>query len=112
MDRATAAERSLQGRLAVEASWAKTADPSARTAPARAAFIRQFEDQVDPNRKLAPEERARRAEHARRAHFARMALRSAQARRRNRGAKRRDSGVNGGQGRARWVGAGLMDLAP
>jgi hypothetical protein len=79
--RSTAAERSLAGRLAVETSWANTADPSARTAPARKAFLDRFEHAVDPDGKLAPDERARRAEHARRAHFARLALLSHKARR-------------------------------
>jgi hypothetical protein len=88
---ATPGERSLQGRLAVETSWSRTRDPSARTAPAREAFMRQFDDQVDPDRKLAAGERAIRAEHARRAHFARMALRSAQVKRAKRAAAKRAS---------------------
>jgi hypothetical protein len=71
----------LRGRLAAETSWANTVDPSARTAPARAAFLDRFERQVDPDGVLDPTDRARRAEHARKAHFARLALRSAQARR-------------------------------
>ena len=77
----TPAQRSLRGRLAAATLWANTADPSARTAPARAAFLDRFERQVDPDGALTPEARARRAEHARKAHFARMALRSAKARR-------------------------------
>jgi hypothetical protein len=77
----TPEQRSLRGRLAAHESWAVTADPSARTAPARAAFLERFERQVDPDGVLDPAARARRAEHARKAHFARMALRSAQARR-------------------------------
>jgi hypothetical protein len=78
----TPAQRSLRGRLAAETSWANTVDPSARTAPARAAFLDRFERQVDPDGVLDPADRVRRAEHARKAHFARLALRSAQARRR------------------------------
>jgi hypothetical protein len=62
---------------------AKTADRSARTAPARAAQMSKFERDVDPDGALDPVERARRAESARKAHFTRMALRSAQARRRS-----------------------------
>ncbi|GAA5517761.1 hypothetical protein Lsed01_00171 [Demequina sediminis] len=42
--------------------------------------MRKFEDQVDPDRSLSPDERARRAEHARKAYFARLALKSAKAR--------------------------------
>jgi hypothetical protein len=52
------------------------------TAAARKEFLRRFEDQVDPERKLDPAERARRAEHAKKAHMARLALASAKARRR------------------------------
>jgi hypothetical protein len=75
------ADRSLIARLAAHESWANTADPSARTAPARRAMLDRFERQVDPDGVLAPAERARRAGHARKAYFARLALRSAQARR-------------------------------
>ena len=74
-------ERALIARLAAHESWAKTADRSARTAPARAALLSKFEREVDPDGVLAPAERVRRAEHARKAHFTRLALRSAQARR-------------------------------
>lgn len=75
-------DRVLQARIAAHTSWAKTPDRAARTANARAALATKFEQQVDPEGVLAPEERARRAEHARKAHFARLALKSAQARRR------------------------------
>jgi hypothetical protein len=81
----TPSERSLAARLAVHASWARTTDPAARTAKARAAFADRFEREVDPDGVLAPAERARRAAHARQAYFARLALRSAQARRRQGG---------------------------
>ena len=74
-------ELSLAGRIGAYASWARTADRSARTAPAREAFNRRFEDEVDPDRILDPATRAQRAEAARRAYYARMALQSAQARR-------------------------------
>lgn len=80
--RGTPAERKLQAKLAVHASWANTDDRAARTAPARAAFADRFERQVDPDGVLEPVERARRAEHARKAHFYALALKSAQARRR------------------------------
>jgi hypothetical protein len=75
------ADRSLIARLAAHESWANTADPSARTAPARRAMLDRFERQVDPDGVLSPAERARRAGHARKAYFVRLALRSAQARR-------------------------------
>jgi hypothetical protein len=76
------ADRSLIARLAAHESWANTADPSARTAPARRALLDRFEREVDPDSLLSPAERARRAGHARKAYFARLALRSAQTRRR------------------------------
>jgi len=44
-------------------------------------MLDKFEDQVDPEGKLSPPERAIRAEHARIAHFKRLSLKSAQARR-------------------------------
>jgi hypothetical protein len=56
------------GKIGGLTSWSKTADRSARTAPARAAFLARFEDAPDP-------------EAARRASFNRLALRSAEARR-------------------------------
>lgn len=74
-------ELSLAGRKGAYVSWANTADRAARTAPARTAFDRRFEDQVDPDRILTPEDRARRAAAARKAYFADLALKSAQARR-------------------------------
>jgi hypothetical protein len=50
------------------------------TQPARQAFDRRFEQQVDPDGVLSPVERQRRALAARRAYFTKLALRSAQAR--------------------------------
>jgi len=91
----TAAQRSLRSKLAAHTKWALTADPAAATAPARAAFLNRFEQQVDPDGTLPPEERARRAEHLRKAHFTRMALASARARRR-----RKRTAVVGIRGRA------------
>ncbi len=76
-----AASRTLIARLGAHESWAHTPDRSARTAPAREAFNDRFEREVDPERVLPPEERARRAEHARKAYFTRLALASAKARR-------------------------------
>lgn len=77
----TPAQRALHARLASHSRWAKTADPAAATAPARAAFLDRFERQVDPDGTLPPEERRRRAEHARKAYFLRLAMASAKARR-------------------------------
>lgn len=77
----TPAERSLRARLAAHTLHSQV-DPTEHTAPARAAFLARFEDQVDPDRVLPEFERRRRAEHAKKAYFARLALKSAQARRR------------------------------
>jgi hypothetical protein len=54
--------------IAAEISCARTYDRSARTRPAREAFLKRFEREVDPENKLAPDERRRRAEHTKRAH--------------------------------------------
>lgn len=77
----TPSERALVARLAAHESWAKTPDRTARTQPGRDALRLKFEQQVDPDGTLAPDERARRAEHARKAYFTRLALKSAQSRR-------------------------------
>jgi hypothetical protein len=61
--------KDMRARIAAEISWSRTADRSARTRPARQAFLKRFEQQVDPDGKLSPDERARRAEHARRAYM-------------------------------------------
>lgn len=74
-------DRSLVARIAAHESWARTGDRARRTAPARAAFLKRFEAEVDPDGTLDPAERATRAEHAYKAHMARIALKSAQARR-------------------------------
>ena len=49
--------------------------------PAVPRFLARFEADVDPDGRLDPEERRRRAEHARSAYFARLALASVSARR-------------------------------
>jgi hypothetical protein len=64
--------KNIDARIAAEISWARTPDRSARTRPAREAFLRRFEDEVDHDRKLPPDERARRASHALRAHMLRL----------------------------------------
>ena len=64
----TPEQRALVAKIAAHEKWARTADPSAATAAARAAFLDRFERQVDPDGTLPPAERARRAEHARKAY--------------------------------------------
>lgn len=76
----TASQRTLRAQIAAYESWANTADPAKRTAPARRGFMARFEDQVDPERKLPHEERQRRAEAAMKAHMQRLALKSSRAR--------------------------------
>ncbi len=70
---------SLAGRIGAFTVHARY-DSRELTKPARAAFLRTFEQEVDPEGVLEPEERARRAAAARKAHFARMAYESAKRR--------------------------------
>lgn len=72
----------IRGRLGAYQKWARTADRTEATAPARTAFLARFEAEVDPEGILSPAERERRAGWARRAYFTRLALASAKARRR------------------------------
>ena len=51
------------------------------TQPARDGFLRRFLEEADPDGRLSPAERHRRAESLLKGHMARLALRSAQARR-------------------------------
>ena len=69
-------ERRLQAQIRAHASWGRTTDRAARTAPARAALAQKFLDEAegDPVR----------AESLRRAYYASLALKSAQARRKAR----------------------------
>lgn len=73
-------EASLRGRIGAHAQHAKW-DSRETTAKARATFLARFEQQVDPDGELSPEERRVRALSARKAYFARLALLSARARR-------------------------------
>lgn len=72
--------RNLPHWIAANARAART-NGREQTAPARAAFIGNWERVVDPNGVLAPEERARRAKAALKEHMLRLALHSAQKRR-------------------------------
>ena len=75
--------KNINARIAAEISWALTSDRSARTRPAREAFLKRFDREVDPDGKLPPEERRRRAEHALRAHMLRLRKRTLTVRRTN-----------------------------
>ena len=92
----TPTERTLRARLAAHALHSKVEDPAAHTAPARKAFLRRFELEVDPDGTLDPAERSRRAAHARQAYMTRMALRSAKARRLRSEATNNPTADNGG----------------
>lgn len=81
----TPSERSLRARLAAHTLHA-THDSRELTKSAREAFLKRFEDQVDPDRTLPEAERLRRAEQARKAYFTSLALKSARARRKVGGA--------------------------
>lgn len=72
--------RALIGRMAANRRWAFEPDRTAATAPARAGMDKRFEDQVDPDRILTPQERAKRVTNLKRAHFSELALKSAKAR--------------------------------
>jgi hypothetical protein len=73
--------KDINRRIAAEISWARTNDRLARTRPAREAFLKRFEIEVDPDGTLSLEERQKRAEHAKRAYMLQLAKRSAAARR-------------------------------
>ena len=83
----TPAERVLRARLAAHTLHARV-DSREHTKPARKAFLDRFENEVDPDRTLPRKERLRRAEQAKKAYFTRLALKSVQARRRDRGLER------------------------
>lgn len=70
----TAKQRSQRARLAASARWSRH-DGHQGTQAARDAFLARFELQVDPEGRLDPETRAKRAEHAKREHFTRLAMR-------------------------------------
>lgn len=77
----TPAQRALRAKLAVNTSWAKTEDRTARTAPGRAAADARFERQVrEQFPDMADDEVMKRAEAARAAHYQRMQFNSARTR--------------------------------
>ena len=77
----TSAERSMRCRTAALKSWASTEDWTARSMGGVRGAWRKYEDQVDPDRKLSPQMRAKRAEAARRAHMTELSRKAAIARR-------------------------------
>lgn len=79
-DPLTPAERSLRGRMGAYVVHARY-DPRQTTAPARAAFLKRFVDEVDLDRVLPEPERLRRAASARKAYFTRLAFLASRRRR-------------------------------
>lgn len=73
-------DRKTIASIAALTRWAHE-DPAAQAERASRNIDKRFDDLVDPNRELSPDERARRAARAKTAHFKRLALKSAQARR-------------------------------
>ncbi len=69
----TPEERTLRARVAAHTLHSST-DPRETTAAGRAAFLRKFEEQVDPEGILPEDERKRRADQAMKAHMSRLAL--------------------------------------
>jgi hypothetical protein len=76
--------KDVNKQIAAQVSWSRTADRSARTRPARQAFLSRFEREVDPDGLLPPAERNRRAHYALRAHMLRLAKRSVAVRKQSR----------------------------
>jgi hypothetical protein len=76
----TPEQRALRAHIAAYSLHAQH-DPKETTKAGRAAFLRRFEVQVDPDETLKPDERQRRAQAALRAHMSRLALASSRARR-------------------------------
>jgi hypothetical protein len=89
-DRLTRQQRQLRGRVGGLLMHARNG-ADANLPGARAAFMRRFLDEVDPDRTLPEAERERRADMARRGYFTQLAYRSslARSRRAERGALRR-----------------------
>jgi hypothetical protein len=73
-------QRTLRAQIAANTRWSRE-DPKEGTRPARAAYERRFELEVDPYGTLPEAERKRRAAAAMRAHMQRLALASSRARR-------------------------------
>jgi hypothetical protein len=71
-----------EARAAVKKSWKFTEDRRARTQPSREAFFANLHKKIDPDNKLPPHERSRRATEAYREHFKSLAAKSIKARKR------------------------------
>lgn len=81
-DRMSPEEKQARAKLGAHTSWARTPDPTARTAKARKAAAARFEKKAREMHPGASEEHiARVAKHLEKAHYARMGLASGQKRR-------------------------------
>jgi hypothetical protein len=72
-------QRTLRAQIAANTRWSRE-DPKEGTRPARRAYERRFELEVDPDGTLPEAERKRRVAAAMRAHMQRLALASSRAR--------------------------------
>ena len=86
----TPSSRSAIARLGAYSLHAQY-DSRETTKNGRAVFLSRFEREVDPDGRLEPAERARRAAAAKRAYFIRLGLRSAKVRRQRRERKAKSS---------------------
>ena len=77
----SAEERSLRGSAAVLKAHAKHGTQAMTAKACQAAHVTRYEDEVDPDRVLSPDERAKRVEYARRAHMKSLSFKAAKARR-------------------------------
>jgi hypothetical protein len=78
-------ERSNRARVAAFTMHSRH-DVRETSKPGRDAFLKRFETEVDPQGRLEPEERMRRAVAARRAYFSKLGAKSARARQERRSA--------------------------
>ena len=78
----TPAQRRLSAQAAINARWSRlpTAERRSATAEARAARMRKYETQVDPEGVLDPDERAKLARQALRSDMQKLALAASKAR--------------------------------
>jgi hypothetical protein len=83
----TPAQRALRAKIASLKSWENTSDPSKRTENGRKAFLRRFEDEVDPDGTLPEAERQRRAGYAMKAYFTKLAFEASKAKTRKKAGK-------------------------
>lgn len=88
-DRSLRRQRGQIGAYALHSQY----DSRQITSKARQVFQSRFEQEVDPDGLLPPEERRRRAEHARTLYYRQLAYRSAKARRLRRNADALDAEV-------------------